>query len=145
MGFKIAIVAVSLATALLAPSAWAAVRADDASLISQGDKQWADGKLDDAKKSFEQAVAANPASSTGHMKLAGLLLANHNYPGAIQTYQKTISLDNNNAKAWIGLGLAYLHAGDKELSRAAFAEAVRIEPGRKAQLAKLMETPAMAK
>ena len=76
------------------------------------------------------------------MKLGGLLLSNSNYAAAIQIYQHTIGLDANNAKAWMGLGMAYLHGGQRELSRAAFSEAVRIDPGRKTQLAQLTEQPA---
>lgn len=148
MDFKSAIAAFACAALLSAAGAQAAnapaAKADEATLISQGDKAWADKKLDEAKKNFQAAVAANPRSITAHMKLAGYLLANNQFTGAIETYQKTISLDNNNAKAWMGLGMAYLHTGQKELSRAAFSEAVRIEPARKAQLAKLIEEPAPA-
>lgn len=136
MRFKIA--SIALAACLLAPGAWATA-ASDSTLINQGDQQWAQGKLDDARKSFEQAVAANPASVQAQMKLGGLLISNNNYATAIPVYQKAISLDGNNVRAWIGLGMAYLHTGDKELSRAAFEEAIRIEPARKAQLARLTE------
>lgn len=148
MNFKSAIAAIACAATLIATGAQAAnapaAKADEATLISQGDQAWAAKKLDEAKKNFEAAVAGNPRSVTANMKLAGYYLANNQFPGAIQTYQKTISLDNNNAKAWMGLGMAYLHTGQKELSRAAFSEAVRIEPARKTQLAKLIEEPAPA-
>lgn len=144
MDFKHAIAALALAATFIAPGAANsanAAKADEASLMAQGDKAWAEKKLDEAKKNFEQAVTANPRSVEAHMKLAGFMLANQNFVPAIQTYQKTISLDNNNAKAWMGLGMAYLHTGQKDLSRAAFSEAVRIDPSRKAQLAKLTEAP----
>ncbi|MDD5298241.1 MAG: tetratricopeptide repeat protein [Rhodocyclaceae bacterium] len=143
---KFKAVLITLAAVLLVPNAWAANAAPDAantaSLIAQGDQQWAAKKLEDAKASFEQAVAASPRSVEARMKLGGFLLANSKYSAAIQTYQQAISLDGNNVKAWMGLGMAYLHSGDKELSRAAFSEVVRIEPARRAQLAKLMEAPA---
>ena len=129
----------ALAAVFLASSACVAAAADYASLLAQGNKQWSDGKLIDARKSFEQAVAANPGAVDGQMKLAGLLLASGKYDVAVKTYQAAISLDGKNVRAWMGLGVAYRHAGDKELSRAAFEEAVRIEPARKAQLAKVME------
>lgn len=65
------------------------------------------------------------------------------YPAAInQTYQRTIGLDANNARAWMGLGMAYLHGGQRELLKAAYAEAVRVDPSSKTQLARLMEQPA---
>jgi tetratricopeptide (TPR) repeat protein len=135
MNPKIAIIAAALA---LLPAAWAA----DGSLVAQGDKQWAAGKAADARKSFEAAVAADPKSPAAIMKLGGFLLASNDHAAAIQTYQRAISLDGNNAKAWIGLGIAYLHTGQKELSRAAFDEAVRADPSRKAQLASLTAKPA---
>jgi tetratricopeptide (TPR) repeat protein len=141
--FKIS-VAVVLAVTLL--TSWAvaeeAVKLSDDGLVIQGDKQWANGRLDDARKSFEQAVAANPGSVAARMKLGGFQLASRSYSPAIETYQKTISLDATNAKAWIGLGMAYLHTGQQDLSRAAFAEAIRVEPARKAQLAQLAEKSA---
>lgn len=138
MNFKIGITSIVFAATLLAPVAWAA----DAALIAQGDKQWAEGRIEDAKKSFEQAVVADPRSIEAHMKLGGLQLSSGNYALAIQTYQHTIGLDANNAKTWMGLGFAYLHGGQRELSRAAFGEAIRIDPSRKTQLAQLVKQPA---
>jgi len=141
MSFNTAMASIAIAAVLVAPYAWASA-ATESALVAQGDKQWTEGQLDNARKSFEKAVADNPRSIEAHMKLGGLLLSRQNYSDAIQTYQNTISLDGNNAKAWIGLGMAYLHVGSKELSRAAFNEAIRIEPGRKAQLARLSKSPA---
>jgi tetratricopeptide (TPR) repeat protein len=132
-------VATALASTLFAASVWAV---DATALaLAQGDKLWAAGRLDDARKSFEQAVAADPRSPAALMKLGGLLLSSRSYPAAIQTYQRALSLDPNNARAWMGLGLAYLHGGQRELSRAAFDEAVRVDPSRKAQLAQWTEKP----
>ena len=136
-----ATLAVSLS--LLTSSGWAVDAARPASdpLIVQGDKQWADGRLDEARKSFELAVAANPKSVPARMKLGGFQLSTRSYSAAVTTYQGTISLDASNALAWVGLGMAYRHASEPELARAAFSEAIRIEPARKAQLAQLAEKP----
>ena len=142
MGFKMNIAAATLAATLLVQGAWAGNDGGETALVAQGDKQWAAGRLDDARRSFEEAVTVNPRSPDAHMKLAGLQLSGRNYAAAIQTYQRIIGLDGNNAKAWIGLGMAYLHSGQHELSRAAFGEAVRADPSRKAQLAPLLEKPA---
>jgi Flp pilus assembly protein TadD len=127
--------AVALAVALVGASAWAA----DTSLVAEGARQWEAGRLVEAQKSFEQAAIADPSSIEVRMKLGGLQLVTRNYAAAIQTYQKALSLDGNNAKAWMGLGFAYLHSGQPELSRAAFAEAIRVDPSRTAQLAALVE------
>lgn len=142
MMFKVT-AAVTLTVTLL--TSWVvaaeAVKPPDQVLVIQGDKQWADGRLDEARASFTQAVTLNPRSVTARMKLGGFQLGNNSYSSAIGTYQQTISLDANNAKAWIGLGMAYLHTGQHELSRAAFSEAIRIEPARKEQLSQLAEKP----
>jgi len=134
--------AIVLAALLGATGAVAAdAGAPDAALVADGYRQWEQGRLEEARKSFEQAIAANPRSVEAHLKLGGLLLANQRYAEAIPVYQRLISLDANNAKAWIALGLAYRHANQTELARAAFAEALRIEPERQAQLAGLLDSP----
>jgi Flp pilus assembly protein TadD len=140
MHLNFGVVVAALALSLPAASVGAA----DAQLMAQGSKQWEEGRLKEARKSFELAVATDPASVEAQMKLGGLLLSSSDPVAAIQSYQRVLSLDANNAKAWIGLGLAYLHTGQKELSRAAFEEAVRVDPGRKTQLAGLLAKPAEA-
>lgn len=72
------------------------------------------------------------------MKLAGLLLSRNDFSASMKEYQRVIGLDSRNAKAWIGLGIAYLHSGDKSLARAVWEEALRLEPARKEQLAPLI-------
>lgn len=84
-------------------------------------------------------TVAGSAPSGDRMKAAGQLLVSGKYSDAVRAYQEIIGTDGKNAKAWIGLGLAYLHAGQRDLSQAAFDEAVRLEPARKEQLAKLVD------
>jgi len=107
-------------------------------LLEQGDQQWAAGKLELAQKAFEQAVVNAPRSVGAHMKLAGLQLYRQDFKACIETYQRTIGLDANNAKAWLGLGFAYLHTGKNDLSLAAFNESIRVEPGNKEKLASVL-------
>lgn len=108
------------------------------SLLAQAYQEWSQGHLDKAQKLYENAVKADPNSVEGHMKLAGLLLSRNNFSASIKEYQRLIGLYPKNAKAWIGLGIAYLHSGDKSLTRAAWEEALRLEPARKEQLAPLI-------
>jgi tetratricopeptide (TPR) repeat protein len=128
--------AVVLVALALAP---AAAGAADGSLIERGNQQWAAGRLDDARKSFEQAAAESPRAVEPHMKLAGLQLSSRNFPGAIKSYQQAITLDGHNAKAWVGLGLAYLHSGQRELARAAFEEAQSADASLKPRLAAVVQ------
>jgi Flp pilus assembly protein TadD len=97
---------------------------------------------------FAAPIHADPAPATtalpepdSRMKSAGALLSDGKYSDAIHAYQEIISSDSKNALAWIGLGLAYRHAGQRDLARAAFDEAISIDPSRKAQLSELMPSP----
>lgn len=123
---------VLLAAFFLACGAQASTSA--AATVEQGQRQWEEGKLEAAQKSFEEAVKAAPRSVDAHMKLAGIQVSRLNYSAAIATYRNALALDANNAKAWMGMGMCYIHAGGREMARAAFEEALRADPGRKQQL-----------
>lgn len=109
-----------------------------ADLMTQGDAQWAAGKLDLAQKAFQDAVKADPKSLPALMKLGGLQLSRQEFKACIDTYQRAIGMDSKNTKAWLGLGFAYLHLGKDDLSMAAFNEAVRADPSVKDKLAPVM-------
>ena len=120
------------ATAILFSSASAADL--PSGLVEKGTQQWAENNLDGAQKSFEQAANQSPKSVEANFKLAGLLLSRNDFTGSIRTYQRVIGLDPKHTKAWLGLGISYMHTGNNELSVAAFEEAIRLDPGRKKQL-----------
>jgi Flp pilus assembly protein TadD len=115
-----------------------ALASTPSTLLTQGDAHWAAGKLDLAQKAFEEAVTAQPRSVEARMKLGGLQLSRQDFRSATETYKQTISLNAGNAKAWLGLGFSYLHSDQKDLTLAAFNEAIRIDPGYKDRLAMLM-------
>jgi len=117
---------------------WSAQAAAPNTLIAQGDQQWAAGQLELAQKTFEHAVKAEPRSVDARMKLAGLQLSRQEFKACIETYQRAIGLDANNARAWLGLGFAYLHTGQNDLSLAALDEAIRIDPGNREKLASVL-------
>ena len=123
-----------LAASLAMGTAWAATPGNTESLLASGTKLLEQGKLEQAQKAYEAAVKADPRSVEARMKLAGVHIAQNNFTAATQLYQQVIGLDPANAKAFIGLGIAYLHSGDKALTRAALEEALRLEPKRKQQL-----------
>ena len=72
------------------------------------------------------------------MKLAGLQLSRLEFKACIDTYQRAIGLDAKNARAWLGLGFAYLHTGQNDLSLAAFNEAIRVDPSNQETLAPVL-------
>ncbi len=106
--------------------------------IAKADRYWADNKLDDAQRAFEAAVKAEPDSVSIRLRLAGFQLSRQQTSDCIDNYHKVISQEPKNSKAWIGLGMAYLHSGRPTLARAAFEEAVRVDPGRKETLGPLL-------
>jgi Tfp pilus assembly protein PilF len=121
--------------------AGAAAAADSAAdLIARGMSLLEQGKLEPAREAFAAATRADPTSVEAHMRLAGACIAQNDFAAAIPVYRQAIGLDPNNAKAFIGLGIAYLHGGNKSLARAALEEAIRLEPGRETQLASVIAT-----
>ncbi|WP_374600592.1 tetratricopeptide repeat protein [Niveibacterium sp.] len=132
-----------LAALLVATASIAAVAAEPAptsaaTLIARADKYWTEGKLDKAGESFAAAVAAEPKSSATLLRLAGFQLSLQEISKSVATYRQVITLEPKNSKAWIGMGLAYLHSGDTELARAALDEAIRVDPARKESLKPLL-------
>ena len=125
-----------LAAALLCSFAAAAGSASP--LVDEADRLWAEGKLPQAQARFEAAVAAQPNAAAVRLRLAGFQLAQQQTSASIANYQQVISQDGTNSKAWIGLGLAYMHSGRRELARAAFAEAIRVDPSREEKIAPLI-------
>jgi Tfp pilus assembly protein PilF len=132
------IFAACMATSLCVGPVAAAGPSGAAQLIAKGDQLATQGKLADAQKSYETALKADPRSVDAYMKVAGVQIAQNDFGAAIKTYKDVIGLDPNNAKAFIGLGIAYLHSGDKSLTKAALEEALRLEPKRKEQLGPIM-------
>lgn len=102
--------------------------------IANAEQFWAEGKLDEAQKAFEAAASAKPESAEVLLRLAGFQLSRQMMTDCITNYKKVISLEPNNSKAWIGLGMAYLHISNPGLAKAALEEAVRVDPARKEKL-----------
>lgn len=115
-----------------------AAPADALERIAVGRQLLEQGQLQPARTAFEAATLADPRSVDAHIRLAGVHIAMNDFVAAIGVYKQAIGLDPHNAKAFIGLGIAYLHSGDKSLTRAALQEALRIEPSRSAQLAPIL-------
>ena len=74
----------------------------------------------------------NPLMLNGRGELCTDLT--NDFAACIPAYQNVIGLDASNVRAWLGLGFAYLHTGKNSLSMAAFQEAIRLDPSKKAAL-----------
>ena len=114
---------------------WAWVQAGDAdALIAAGESKLKIGEIDAAIIDLRQAVAVDPASSRAQTRLGGALLLKQQNAAAIDAFRAAITLSANNADAFIGMAIAYLHGGDGALARAALEEAKRIDPARAARI-----------
>ena len=102
--------------------------AEEPSLLQQGETLLNEGKLPEALAALQQAVVAEPNSSRAFQRLGGAQLMSQDYAGSIQSFQRAISLDANNADAFVGMAMAYIHWGRYGQARSALVEAKRIAP-----------------
>ncbi len=115
-----------------------AAEGDVQGLIDAGNRHWAAGELEQAAASYQGAIDKDPRSVDAHMKLAGVQIAGQEYRAGVETFQQAISLNPDNANAFIGMAIGYLHMGSPQLAQAALEEAVRIDPGKHDRIAPLM-------
>ena len=103
---------------------------EEPSLLQQGEALLNEGKLPEALAALQQAVVAEPNSSRAFQRLGGAQLMSQDYAGSIQSFQRAISLDANNADAFVGMAMAYIHGGRYGQARSALVEAKRIAPAK---------------
>ena len=101
-------------------------------LLTEGDRYWAENKLDLAEQSYRKAVEQDAGSIEARKKLGGFLLRQNRFTEAVVQFQAAISLDPSNAKLFVVLGVAYLHQGVYPLAQAAAEEALKLDPDLKA-------------
>ncbi len=116
-----------------------AAASDAAALVEQGNRLWEEGRLDEALARYEAAGEADPGSVDARMKSAGVLYARQEYREGVKRFQEAISIDPDNANAFIGMAIGYLHMGDDGPAYAALQEAVRLDPGKYERVKPLME------
>lgn len=96
--------------------------------MANGDRLAAEGKLSEAVAAYSAILQQDPARADAHARLGGMYLMQQKYTDAIKSFQQSISLDAEQARAFVGMGMAYLHTGRRSLARAALEEAKRIKP-----------------
>jgi len=109
------------------------------SALQEGDKLYAKGDVKGALIHFEKAVMQNPDSSETWFKLARTQMLNSRNSDSVKSYQKSISLDQNNPLAFIGMAIAYLHTGQYTHAKASLTEASRIDPTKKEEVNKVLQ------
>lgn len=118
----LAILAATMAVAVPAPATEAE------SLLQQGESQLKEGKIPEALEILKRAVLANPQSSLAHTRLGGAQILSQEYAAGVESFRQAIGLDANNADAFVGMAVAYIHSARYPLARAALQEAKRIDP-----------------
>jgi Flp pilus assembly protein TadD len=108
------------------------------SLIQQALAQSESGDLEQAASLLKQAIELAPDSSLAHTRLGGVQLLRQSYRPAIENFQQAIMLDADNADAFIGLSVAYLHLGRYSLAREALKQASRLSPDKQQEINNLL-------
>lgn len=128
--FLAAIVAVSVPAAILAGVA--------SDRLREGESQLREGKIEEAVASLQQAVVADPRSSLAYTRLGGAQVLKQDYNAGLESFKQAIALDANNANAFVGMAVAYLHTARYSLARAALEEAKRIDPAKQEEVDRLI-------
>lgn len=100
----------------------------ETAMINLGRAYFGKGDYEKALSIFRSAVAGKPGNPIPRLDLGRVYFESGKTDLAIVEYKKAISLNNNYAKAYYYLGLAYMKKKDNESARSAFREVVRIVP-----------------
>jgi tetratricopeptide (TPR) repeat protein len=76
----------------------------------------------------EESASQSADDLNKRLKLGFAALSNKNWQGADYIYGEIIKINENNAQAWLGLGLARFKLNDKDYALKAFQKAVALAP-----------------
>src|ERR671916_48454 len=100
--------------AALGVTAGAAARqdADPASVYYRDGARFAlQGRLEEAARAFEQAVALDPRNGNAFYSLGNVYSELGRWADAVAAYRKAVSLNKNDVEAFNGLGVALARRG----------------------------------
>ena len=103
-------------------------------LLTQSYEMTEAGRFEEALEILRTAAREEPKSSLIYTRIGGVEVLRQEYSAGIQAFQRAIMLDQRNAKAFIGMAVAYLHLGQYSLARAALEEAGRIDPAKQPEI-----------
>lgn len=109
-----------------------------ASLMEKGQQQLDAGELEQALLTFQQVVVEDPTSSVGYTRLGGVRLLRQEYRAGVESFQRAITLDQQNAEAFVGMALAYLHLGQYQLARESLKQAQLLDPAKTEEIERVM-------
>jgi putative PEP-CTERM system TPR-repeat lipoprotein len=106
-----------------------ALAARSAPLLSlRGDALLATGKADEAKQSYDQALALNPNSGDALLGLARHAMATNDRDAAERYAADAVSKDGKNPEVWMFRGAMQRFAGKPDEALAAYDKALALEP-----------------
>lgn len=86
------------------------------------------GQLDDARRSYEQALALAPWNAAAHNNLGTIHEAQGNLPAAIECYRRAVTEYADYPDAYNNLGIALERQGDPTAAADCFRRAIAIDP-----------------
>ena len=87
-----------------------------------------DGKLDDAAREYDSAIAASPDSGFLYRELAGVDVKRGANDAALEHLQKAVALDSSDTAAMVQIGDVLSAKGDFDGAARWYGEAIVIEP-----------------
>ena len=98
------------------------------SLRAEADKLRRAGKLDDAGRAFERALAADPGNLDLHVELGDVYFSQKRYPDAARIFRAAVERDPGYALGWYNLAHAEAQAGDHKSAVASYRAYIQLRP-----------------
>jgi FimV-like protein len=96
--------------------------------LNLGDALRNDGKLEQARAQYAEALLRKPDALPELQKLALCLSSLRQYARATDVLKRAVELVPNDATTWVQLGLSYVDQGRKDDAVAAFQKAIALDP-----------------
>ena len=97
-------------------------------LVAQGNDYREKGDLENAVKSYQQAIALVPAYESLNLVVGDMLFEYKNYAAAAEAYQAVVAAFPEHDQAWAGLGQCLMILSDHNGAAAALDNAVKQNP-----------------
>ena len=88
----------------------------------------AQGRLDEAARSFDEAVKVEPTLAQGHANLGDILRLQHRFADALAAYTRALELSPRVAQLWLNLGVCQHRSGAFDAARESFERALALDP-----------------
>jgi tetratricopeptide (TPR) repeat protein len=80
---------------------------------------------------FDNAIDRNPFASAPYQARGQSLIELGKFDAAVEDFNAALNVDNRNADAWAGLGLAYERQGNRAKAQESYGRALIVDPGNK--------------